>query len=451
MGFVGGFMLMWGGVAFGDGGSGTTAEGMAAHQFVTIAYNRTRNTTISAALAAEEGTVLLRAAQRLEPGNVHTLKLLAEAAGSAGQTDVEREALRALIKNDPGDLVAQVKYIDLMASGTQAIDERARTYQSAFDKGALDPQIRSEMGLRLAKIAEERGDAAGAMGLLTKAIQLNDVNVRALREMVKLSDGSAGERMTAVVALLSANPLEPDAWVEGSRVLAGVNMFSPAADFLTTGLEQVQLTGQQVGADMYLELAIDLAAGGRPAAAYPILNSLSKLPDAPMSALVAATLLSREYTPPITGPASQPASEDLAGRIEKMLVDQTKGKDVSAEALADAVWVELAVLPAVGGETENWLKRYEEMVGAEDVGLMRLKGWWLLRAGKAEEARGLLEKGTAAGDVAVGDWDWQHGCCWRRIRRRRGRRSCGSCGGGRADWAEGRWDWRWRRWRAWRG
>ncbi len=157
------------------------AASLVGDRLVTLAMNRSRATALSPKAAAEEAEVFLQAARRVDPGNLHTLKLLVEAAGATGDLGVEREALREVIRLDPGDLVAEVKYIDFLASGAETIEERAKIFQGALNAVKLDPQIRSEMALRLANIAQERGDAAGAKALVQQALALNDVNMGALR------------------------------------------------------------------------------------------------------------------------------------------------------------------------------------------------------------------------------------------------------------------------------
>ena len=189
----------WSGLASGAEAADPVGP-LVGHWLVTLAYNRSRSTTFSSQLAAELAEVFLEGAQKIEPTDVHTLKLLVEAASATGNTAVEREALRSLVRQDPGDLVAQVKYIDFVAAAAQAIDERAKTFQSALNSTALNSQIRSEMAVRLANFARERGDTASSKAFLQQALQLNDVNVEALRANVRLASANSKERLTALIA-----------------------------------------------------------------------------------------------------------------------------------------------------------------------------------------------------------------------------------------------------------
>ena len=259
--------------------------GLVAQRFVTLAYNRSRTSTLSATSAAQEAEIFLRAADREEPGNVHTLKLLVEAAAATGDLSVQREALREVIRRDPGDLVAQVRYIDFLASSAETIDDRAKVFQGAMNAASLDRQIRSEMAVRLANIARERGDVGAARSLIQQALQFNDVNMARLAANVRLAE-KPSDHLAALVALLTANPLQPEAWLEMSRVMAGAGDYDRAADYLNTALEQDQLAGERASATCTSNWRSISPRREGGVEAYPILDALAKLPDAPISALV---------------------------------------------------------------------------------------------------------------------------------------------------------------------
>ena len=371
------------------------------HVFVNDAYRHSGDAIIPRQLSAREAQILLQFARDVDPENIHTVKLLVEAAAANGDTDVQRDALRGLIKLDPGDLVAQVQYIDFLASASQALDARAKIYQAALGQTSFDPQIRSEVAVRLARIARERGDVDGTKDLLKQALQLNSVNVGALAESVQLAN-SPEERLQSLIGLLAVNPLNPPAWVQSAQILEGANLHSQAADYLITALEQTQLNAQQAPPDVYLALGIDLAIAGRFAEAYPMLAGISKFPDAPLHALVAMRLLNEEYTTPASmpGAASQPSVDELAGRIHKLVADQVNADPKSVVVLADALWTELSLFPQPAPEIADWMKRYQELVPADDVTLARFQGWKLLRAGKIDDAHAALEKIAATDSYA---------------------------------------------------
>lgn len=389
---------------------------MLADQIVDEAFSYTRDPAADPADSAERAALLLELATRLNPNDPRILRLLVEAAHVAGRADTERNTLRTLIKVDPGDLVAQVGYLDFLAGSTQAIDERAGVYKAAFDSQALDPQIRSEMAVRLARIANERGDAPAARELLGQAITLNDVNVGALREWVRMTEKSPDERVRALAALLAATPYQPDAWLTLARLLESADLHRQAADALIASIEQTQKDGDQPNADLFEEMAIELAIAARRAEAYPVLTQLAKLEDAPLSVLVATRLVANEFveipaaqpaTSPATGPSTAPSvrsdrnvvpapraratGPDFTLVLRRRLVDSLKEKTLAN--LANAAWIELSVMPMPSRDVEGWLTDYAAAApnkGADDKTLARLRGWWLLRQGKPAEAQSAL-------------------------------------------------------------
>ncbi len=414
-----------GGAAAGAGASSAAAR-MLADQLVDEAFGYTRDPKEAKAQSSLRASLLLEFANRLDPSDARILKLLVEASQVAGRKEVQRNALRSLIKTDPGDMVAQVEYLDFLADATQALDERARVYQSALETQSLDPTVRSEMAVRLARIAEERGDAAGARTLLGQALKLNDVNVRALREWVRMTEKTPDERVRALAALVTADPYQPEAWLALARLLESAGLHARAADALSTTIEQSQKDGGQPPADMFQELAVELAISARRAEAAPIIDALAKLPDAPVSALVAARLIANEYVAvpgsltgsqmPATAPATQPATAasqprraigfidvppptptlrpgelDYTMLLRRKLLEDMKSK--TPESLAEGAWVELSVMPEPSRDVAGWLDDYAKAVGkgaATDKTLARLRGWLLLRNGKAAEALAAL-------------------------------------------------------------
>src|SRR5947209_5563807 len=67
------------------------------HMFVDEAYRHSGDATIPAQLGAREAQILLQLAHDVDPGDVHTLKLLVEASSATADQDVQRDALRGLI------------------------------------------------------------------------------------------------------------------------------------------------------------------------------------------------------------------------------------------------------------------------------------------------------------------------------------------------------------------
>ena len=344
----------------------------------------------------------------LTPPNC-SLKLLVSSL--PGKTDIEREALRNLIRLDPGDLVAQVAHTSI------PWQRPPRPLTSATVSTTVPlipmPSIRrskAKWPCASRHIASERGDTDSARGFLKQALALNDVNLPALREMVRLSDKSPEDQLAAIVTLLNANPLQPEAWLGAAGILASGGAHDRAADYLVVALDQMQFAGRPASADVYLQLGIELACTSHRAQAYPILISVAKLPDAPISALVAARLLAQESPPPARSATSAPdaanpsppalSAEELTAMIRKKLQGSIAADPKSPAVLAEAAWVELSTSSELSPETIQRISDYAALVPADDPTLARLQAWKLLRENKLPEAQAAFEKIAPADPLA---------------------------------------------------
>jgi tetratricopeptide (TPR) repeat protein len=387
--------------------SSAAARGRLAEMLVQEARGRSRDTHLPAALAARQACTLLQAANAVDPSDLVTLRLLADAAHQTRQPAVLRDTLRQTLKLDPANLVAQVEYLDLLATSTETLDDRARIYQAAMDKPTLDPQVRSEMAVRLAAILDERGETEQAAKLLKAALQFNDVNVTALQGLARMaSQGTPQERLTSLTNLLAVDPYQPEAWLAGARVLAAANVHNAAGDWFGIGLEQTRLAGATPAAEMYLDLATELAIAGRRAESEPALRQLAALPDAPLMAVVLAQAVTQEAPPPATtAPATAPATEaapgvaegpataatteptDAATKLRDRLAANIKADPKNARVVGDALLTAAELLPDLGAELSVGLETYRSLVPPDDKMLAAIEGWKYLQQGKFDLAR----------------------------------------------------------------
>ena len=356
-----------------------------------------RDPNLPPAAAAAQASVLLQFAAKLDPSDLPTLHLLAQAASAAGDVPARRAALRQIIGADPGDLVSQVQYIDLLADDAQKAEDRVAVYQGMLAQTDLDAQVRSEIALRLARLAEARGDAAGCRDTLAQAVKLNDLNVAALRDLACRAAAESGpdtlaNHIKALVALLNANPYQPGAWFAAAQVAQSAGVHDRAAEFLDTAADQARLEGVAPAGDLYLDLAMELAIAGQSAKARALATNLANLPDAPLMALMVDELFAQHHLPVSASTAvSQPASR--LPEIRRHLAELAKDAQ-NPSALADAAGADLTILPTPGPDTPAWIDSYAKLVAADDPTLVRLKGWLLFRQGNFDEAQKLLEKTT---------------------------------------------------------
>ena len=330
----------------------TPEKNAAAHfaaRLVDDARETLSNGSVPPETAALQAAALLQFAVKQVPSDVHTWRLLAETARIANRADLQKEALRKIIAADSGDLVSQVHYIELLAGASQTIEQRAAVYQKALAETTLDKQIRSEVAVRLGWLEEKRGDLGQARGYFNQAVQLNDVNVEALRGLVRLAGegttATPGEQAKTLATLLAADPYQADAWLQLARLCETAGVPDRAVDFLQTGGEQFAMNGAPISGDFRLELAMQFGIAGQRVPGYTLAETLAELPDAPLGAMLVAELLAQSLTaagtplPPVTiQPSTQPQTQPAWQRgaeIRKRL-SVLAGKMDNPAALADA-------------------------------------------------------------------------------------------------------------------
>ncbi|MFA6046945.1 MAG: hypothetical protein WC718_18325, partial [Phycisphaerales bacterium] len=117
---------------------------------------------------------LLSIAQDLAPNDADIVRRRAEAAYNAGDNAVVDECTKRIVELDPADTVAQLRYITSRIGAYQTAEDRLAAYDALVGpKGAaLDESIRSRLALDAALLARERGDTAGFIDRLKKAISL---------------------------------------------------------------------------------------------------------------------------------------------------------------------------------------------------------------------------------------------------------------------------------------
>ena len=134
----------------------------------------------------------------------------------AGRVDLERAALEALLELEP-----------------RAVRERARLGRRLYEAGEV------EAGLaQLERATRQRGDDAGAVGLLVNLFEENGMRARALpyhRRLAELVPGSAAIRARTGLALAEAGASE-----EAAVHLEAASKLDPANDAVRSALAQLR-------------------------------------------------------------------------------------------------------------------------------------------------------------------------------------------------------------------
>ena len=367
-----------------DSDADAAARNLLADRWFNDARTVARNSDIPPELVRQHLLILLATARALAPDSLEILQATADAAQDTRDREILKDALKAIVKTDPRDYVAQVRLITAIAEGAQAIEEQLRILANAAEKEDLDPQVRSELALKLAKLFMQRSDLASARKWADRATDLNDFNAAAWELKMSVQTGvptKVSERMAAIVKCLLANPYQPAVWFTGGRALAATNQHDLAADFLAVGIDGAQRSGAGVPTNVALEWALESAIADRRQDAEPLLRKISVLDDTPVDALVTALSV---LGPSLTTTA--PAEDPLLKRIHDKLAAAVKAAPQDKAVLADAAWIEVFYMPAPGPEATTYLDQLKALVGEKDATYIRIRGWQSLREGKLAEA-----------------------------------------------------------------
>ena len=147
-------------------------------------------------------------------------------------------ATRELIKIDPSDSVAQLRFLSWNASKRQTVQERLAVYDRYLDEAGVeaipDPAVRSRLALDAALLHREQGNEDGFVRHLTMAVSLDSSN----KEAASLALAFYQERRDDPVAtlelainLLRADPVDPNLYFGVAAELAKHGEFGQAQRF----------------------------------------------------------------------------------------------------------------------------------------------------------------------------------------------------------------------------
>lgn len=157
----------------------------------------------------------LEAASDAVGGDPEYLRLAIEAAHASGERDEVARLTRELIRLDPTDSVALLRYLTDQASKAQTAEQRLATIER-FTTGradALPASVRSRLALDGALLARELGRVELFGELLKRAVTLDSTNKEAASmaysTAVASGDLDAAEKLELLSNLLLADPSDP--------------------------------------------------------------------------------------------------------------------------------------------------------------------------------------------------------------------------------------------------
>ncbi len=367
---------------------------------------------------------LLTAANKLDPTEARFSRLLTDAMLQLRDNDGAIAALLATRKADPNDQFAQMQLVDLYTSRMDTADQKLNYLKDLLGRPSANENIRAHAGVAAAKLLLERGQDETARNVLAEALRLNPLSGEGLRLRYNMlpPNVSSFERAEALMAILKANPAQPEFAAALADQVAGIGLVQEslpwydaalklgmrqghpdlnlalrtAAELFVAGDKQgsTNLTDQLIRVDpnnpanWFLKLVITRAAGNKDDVAkvmqqamnvmsnrvVEVINSAGNSSDAPAT------------TRPITteGPYPLPDLGLTVSRINQGGSSELRNAFISAVTDLATLGVYFAQDAEMSAKL---IARLKAVVPDDSPTLARLQGWNYLIQGKRDEAK----------------------------------------------------------------
>ncbi|MCA9292688.1 MAG: hypothetical protein KDA20_02610 [Phycisphaerales bacterium] len=203
----------------------------------------------------------LRLAQRAVGEDIELLRQEIEAWSAAGAAKEALAGTRELIRRDPADTVAQLRYITSQLDKLQTVDDRLAAAQRFLgpDGRKLDPTVRSRIALDAALLAREAGEEELFRELLQTAATLDVTNKQAATLFAtyyldRLDDPH--DRVDLLINVVLADPLDISALENLARELVRLGAFAGAMRFYDRMRDILQTSNDDLGAEQLTEYLI---------------------------------------------------------------------------------------------------------------------------------------------------------------------------------------------------
>jgi tetratricopeptide (TPR) repeat protein len=369
----------------------------------------------------QETEALYQAARRLNPTEPRWARYLGDVAVEAGDADTAVDAYKALLALDPSHRGAQVRLIDVYVSRMETADAKVAYLRDLLGKNALPDDVRSVAAVRLANLLLERSQRDQAIPMLEQGLRLNPLNIEGLSLRYRLlqEKGTQLEKTGALLALLRANPLQPDIMWALARSVAQAGLVKDSVRWFDATLAVTQRTGRPLSAGLLSDYASALYVSGDAATAQGLLdralagdpNALDlwlvrlaiqketgnkDFKDSVAKAGVAAfnQLAVVRQQAGIAGATTRPVESadpltlpDLAADMHAIDGDPTgQLRQAYADVIGDWAWLEVYFAERPD-DAQKMIAALRTLLPEGNVVLNRLEGWSYLVKGSADEAK----------------------------------------------------------------
>lgn len=172
----------------------------------------------------------------------------AMAAWRAGDRDAMLDHSKEVVRRDPSDTVALLRVVSEQISELQTVEQRLAAIRALLsERGeSIDPAVRSRLALDGALLLRETGDADGSLRMLGESLRLDPSNKPAAALLVREIEARTDDpekHLTAQIALLMADPVDPHVHAVIARTLASAREFAAARRFMNHALTIASLAG----------------------------------------------------------------------------------------------------------------------------------------------------------------------------------------------------------------
>src|SRR4051812_30900508 len=235
-------------------------------RYAALAQDTLRGQKVVLPAHFKEAAGLLMAAARLDPKEPRYPRMLYEAMLQLRDNAGALKALRAYRDLAPNDQLASVNYIDLTVGQMETVDARMEYLQKVLDAQSVPSEVRSHAAYRAAQVARERGQAGLEDSYLGQALRLNPLNLDALRKRLESvsEDGTPVERVTILLSMLKANPVQAGATYRIARELADAGLTEESLQFYQRTVGLVNQTAVPMPREFPLGYASEMYMSGQP-------------------------------------------------------------------------------------------------------------------------------------------------------------------------------------------
>lgn len=368
-----------------------------------------------------ESQALAMAAQRVNPYEPRWPKLVARFATTANDTPAIIRADNDLRKLLPNDCGSQTQLIDIYLSQMETADQKESYLKSLVDRQSLQPEIRSYVAMKLARILLERSEIKTATAMVGQALNLNPLNIDALQMQYEIvqSRGSVLEQTVALLGMLRANPAQPDVIWTLARMLSKAGLHKESVQWYDLAAASMPRAGMPMPEELLVDYVSAIYLSGDPKTAEQLTDKiLQSDPNTPQLWMVKLLIDKQQQdthldetlakantacfnviqqlrqrsgtTEATTRPIDQPEPvtfPDLSEEMAKMQADSS-GKMRTAFINAVANWAWLKIYYAhQPDDAQGMMQFLTKLLPADSPGMHRLQGWSALVKGDLDGAK----------------------------------------------------------------